>query len=195
MGLLMTRLLALSPASAIWGIGRRPQSRAAAAAGGATHLFAPDDPGLLAGSVDVVVEATGSQAGLDIASRLAAEHGVLSILGYHQGAHRTVDMRDWNWKSLTVINAHVRDRHWLASSTLAAMRLVAADRFDIAELFTHHYTLDQLNDAYQALRDKPAGFVKAIVDVEGRDLLAPTNAVGSAHPRPHLRLRATGWTL
>ncbi len=166
MGLLMTSLLALSPAAAIWAVGRRPRSWAAASEVGATHFFKPDDPDLLSGTADLVVEATGVQVGLDIASKLAAEHGVLSILGYHQDANRIVDMRAWNWKSLTVINAHTRDRYRLARSTFAAMRLLASDRLRIVNLFTHHYTLEQINDAFYALTNKPAGFIKAVIVLE-----------------------------
>ena len=170
MGLLMTRLLALSPVSAVWGIGRTPHSRATASEAGATQVFTPDDPRLSSAAAELVVEATGSQSGLDLASRLATENAVVSILGYHQARSRSVDMQAWNWKGLTVTNAHIRNRHRLANSTLAAMRLLAADRLDIAPLFTHRYTLERLNDAFKDLRDKPAGFIKAIIDVNAKTL-------------------------
>ncbi len=128
MGLLMTSLLALSPVAAIWGIGRGPETLIAASRAGATHTYAPDDPYLVAGAAELVVEATGVQSGLDIASNLAAEHGALSVLGYHQDGSRVIDLRAWNWKGLTVINGHVRDRHQLARSTQAGMRLLASSR-------------------------------------------------------------------
>ena len=48
----------------------------------------------------------GTQA---LAGELVRTHGVLSILGYHQGT-RTVDLQAWNWKALDVVNGHVRGK-------------------------------------------------------------------------------------
>jgi len=36
-------------------------------------------------------------------------------------------------------------------------------RADLRLLYTHRYALDRLHDALNATRDKPAGFVKALV--------------------------------
>ncbi len=163
MGLVMTRLLTLSPVASVWAIDPRADARQAAATLGATHLAAPDDPGLPVDSTGLVVEASGTQPGLDLATRLAAEQGVLSILGYHQASSRAVDMRAWNWKALDIINAHVRDRHRLADSTRAAIGLLASGAIPMGALLTHTYPIERLNDAYKALRDKPAGFVKAVI--------------------------------
>lgn len=58
---------------------------------------------------DCVIEATGKQAPLDLASRLPRVRGRLVIAGYHQEGTRTVDMQHWNWRGLDVINAHERD--------------------------------------------------------------------------------------
>lgn len=43
---------------------------------------------------NVVIEVSGSQSGLELAGKLVRAHGILSILGYHQGAFRQVDI--WN---------------------------------------------------------------------------------------------------
>ena len=37
---------------------------------------------------------------LDAATRLVREHGTISILGFHQGGDRSVDLETWNWKSI-----------------------------------------------------------------------------------------------
>lgn len=162
MGLVMTRLLALSPTASVWAIDPRTDAQPVATALGATHSLSPDDPRLPSDALDLAVEASGTQPGLDLAGRLVAEHGLLSILGYHQ-AGRNVDMHSWNWKALDVVNAHVRDRHRLADATRAAMRLIAAGRLQPGPLLTHHYPLDQINTAHRALVDKPAGFSKAVI--------------------------------
>ena len=40
---------------------------------------------------------------------------------------------------------------------------VASGRLDTAPLYTHRYPLDRLADALDATRDKPEGFLKALV--------------------------------
>jgi len=51
---------------------------------------------------NVVIEVSGSQSGLELAGKLVRAHGILSILGYHQGAFRQVDIGMWNWKAIDV---------------------------------------------------------------------------------------------
>jgi threonine dehydrogenase-like Zn-dependent dehydrogenase len=162
MGLVMTRLLALSPTSCVLAIDPRDDARHVATTVGATRVAVPGDVGAVAADFDLVVEASGTQPGLDLASALATEHGTLSILGYHQ-ARRTIDLEAWNWKALDVVNAHVRDRLRLADSTRAAMRLLDSGRLPLRDLLTHHFPLEQADQAFTALQDKPTGFVKAVI--------------------------------
>src|SRR5262249_56507265 len=55
-----------------------------------------------------VIEATGRQAPLDLASELTRERGRLVIAGYHQDGPRTVNMQLWNWRGLRGVNAPQR---------------------------------------------------------------------------------------
>lgn len=112
---------------------------------------------------DVVVEASGTQAGLTLAGELVRAHGVLSILGYHQGGDRQVDVGLWNWKAIDVVNAHVRRTADLLESLRIGLELTAAGSIDLGGLVTDVYRLDAVDDAYQALADKPPGFIKAVV--------------------------------
>jgi threonine dehydrogenase-like Zn-dependent dehydrogenase len=166
MGRIAVQLLVHAWAAHVTVVEPRDEARAAALGDGADAGHHPDD-GDLAGlehRADVVVEATGTQAGLDLATSLVREHGVLSVLGYHQSA-RTIDMQAWNWKSLTVVNAHVRDRDRLRDSIRRGLDLVVSDRLDLARLITHRFPFDDVDAAFRALRDKPPGFVKAIIDI------------------------------
>ncbi len=169
MGQCMVQLLARSATARVTAIDLRQDARTLAASLGADDAYHPDElPSFLrAGDgLDLVVEATGSQAGLDLATELVRPHGRVSILGFHQGP-RTVDAETWNWKSIDVINAHVRDRDLLRESTRAALDMLAAKRIDLAPLLTHRFRLDQVDDAFAALRAKPDGFVKAVIVNDG----------------------------
>jgi NADPH2:quinone reductase len=111
---------------------------------------------------DVVIEAVGNQASLDLSSELVREGGRLVIAGYHQDGRRTVDMWLWNWRGIDVVNAHERDPRVQREGVLAAASAVAAGRLDPAPLFTT-YPLDRLGAAFQAMEERPDGFVKALV--------------------------------
>jgi threonine dehydrogenase-like Zn-dependent dehydrogenase len=169
MGLLMLELLGISGAGIIIAIDPRTDVRSAALELGADEAFAPEDASIddRAGAFDVVIEATGTQEGLDTATRLVREHGVISILGFHQGGRRSVDMETWNWKAIDVINAHVRRRDLLNEAIRRGLELVRSERIHPARLLTHRFRLEEVDAAFEALASKPEGFIKAIVVNEG----------------------------
>jgi threonine dehydrogenase-like Zn-dependent dehydrogenase len=112
---------------------------------------------------DVVIEAVGLQAPLDVAAELTRERGRLVIAGYHQDGGRQVDMQLWNWRGLDVINAHERDPAVCAAGMRAAAEAVADGRIPLDRLLTHRFALDELGAALEAQRARPDGFLKAVV--------------------------------
>ena len=114
---------------------------------------------------DVVVEASGTQAGLSLAGELVRTNGVLSILGFHQNGARSIDMEMWNWKAIDVVNAHVRRPAVLVDATQVGLALMSAGRLTFAPLVTHRFDLVELDDAFRMLRDKPPGFIKAVISI------------------------------
>jgi L-iditol 2-dehydrogenase len=120
---------------------------------------------------DVTYEVTGVNEGLDLAGRCTRMGGKLCIVGYHQGGPRTVPLADWNWKALTIVNAHFRDPATIMVGMRAGMRLVNGGILDPSRLVTHRYPLSRLAEAFAAASTRPDGFVKAVVEegVEPRD--------------------------
>jgi threonine dehydrogenase-like Zn-dependent dehydrogenase len=110
-----------------------------------------------------VVEAVGYQWPLDLAAELCAERGKLIIAGYHQDGPRQVNMQLWNWRGLDVICAHERDPAVYAEGLREAVEAVASGRLDPSPLYTHAYPLAELDQALNATRDRPDGFLKALV--------------------------------
>jgi threonine dehydrogenase-like Zn-dependent dehydrogenase len=168
MGLCLIQLLALQCTSRLVAVDLRADAREQALRHGADEVISPEalGPGRAAG-FDVVFEASGSQAGLDLATELVAPHRTLSILGYHQQP-RIVDMQTWNYRAITVVNAHVRDRERMRDSIRRGLDLIAAGRIDVASLITHRFPLAELDRAFTALADKPDGFVKALLEVSAQ---------------------------
>ncbi len=110
-----------------------------------------------------VIEAVGKQWPLDLATALTGFGGRLVVAGYHQDGPRQVNMQEWNWKGIDVINAHERDPAVQMQGLREAVDAVASGRLDPEPLYTHRYGLDQLGEALGATRDKPGNFVKALV--------------------------------
>jgi threonine dehydrogenase-like Zn-dependent dehydrogenase len=171
LGALLTRL-ARDAGARVIAISRRPFSLDVARRMGADETIAMDDHWAiiervkqLTGGVlaDRVIEAVGKQWPLDLAAEITKERGRLVIAGYHQEGPRQVNMQMWNWRGLDVINAHERDPEVYVEGIRMAVDAVASGRLDPAPLYTHTYPLDQLDQALDDTRDRPDGFLKALV--------------------------------
>jgi threonine dehydrogenase-like Zn-dependent dehydrogenase len=112
---------------------------------------------------DRVIEAVGKQWPLDLAAELTREGGRLVIAGYHQDGPRQVNMQLWNWRGFDVCNAHERDPAVSVRGMREALDAIESGLIDSAELITHRYPLDRLDEALNATRERPGNFVKAVV--------------------------------
>jgi threonine dehydrogenase-like Zn-dependent dehydrogenase len=171
LGALLTRLASQAGARVI-GISRREYSLDVARAMGAEKTIEMRDhteilervSQLTSGTMcDRVIEAVGMQWPLDLAGELTRERGTLVIAGYHQDGPRQVNMQLWNWRGLDVINAHERDPVVYIDGIRAAVDAVVGGSVDPAPLYTHRYSLERLGEALDAVRDRPDGFLKALV--------------------------------
>jgi len=171
LGAILTRL-ATDAGARVIAISRRPFSLDLARHYGAAETVPMDDhwaiieevKRLTGGSLcDRVIEAVGKQWPLDLASELVREGGKLIVAGYHQDGPRQVNMQMWNWKGIDVVNAHERDPAVQMQGLREAVDAVAGGRLDPRPLYTHHYPLERLGDALDATRDRPDGFLKALV--------------------------------
>ncbi len=115
---------------------------------------------------DRVVECVGKQWPLDLAGELTRVRGKLVIAGYHQDGARQVDMQQWNWRGLDVINAHERDQEVYVRGIREAVRAVEDGRLDPTPLYTHEFSLEQIDQALRTAIERPDGFMKALVTPE-----------------------------
>ena len=72
-------------------------------------------------------------------------------------------MRRWNWRGLDVINAHERDIEAYANGMRAAAEAIVKGIIDPMSLYTHRFALNELDEAFETLRARPDGFMKALV--------------------------------
>jgi L-iditol 2-dehydrogenase len=113
--------------------------------------------------VDVAIEGTGTQPALKLVGEVTRMSGTIAIAGYHQGAPRAIDLESWNWNAFRIVNAHFRDVAVIMHGMRTAARLLTAKRIAMEPLVTHRFPLDRIEDAFRSAVDKPAGFVKAVV--------------------------------
>jgi threonine dehydrogenase-like Zn-dependent dehydrogenase len=171
LGALLTQLAAKAGARVI-AISRRPFSLDVARRMGAEELIEMNDHWQIIEQVksltdgrfcDRVIEAVGKQWPLDLAAELTRARGRLIVAGYHQDGPRQINMQLWNWRGIDVINAHERDPEIYMEGIREAVAAVADGRLDPSSLYTHVFPLEKLDDALNATRDRPDGFLKAMV--------------------------------
>lgn len=123
------------------------------------------DDGIFDRGIQTVAEASGKQDGLTLAGEMTAVHGHLSIVGYHQGGPRSIDMKLWNWKAITALSAHERRMHACAKFIESSLNLVQKGQIDTKSMMTHFYDFDDVNLAYYELKHKPKGYIKGVVRI------------------------------
>ncbi len=114
------------------------------------------------GEFDVVIEAAGVQAAVDWCGDLVKKHGRIVLVGYHQsnGGMRTVNMKQWNYKAIDVVNGHVRRVDEKLAAMKAGVDLMSAGRLNIKPLVTY-YPLSKVADAFHDLETRKEGLFKA----------------------------------
>lgn len=171
LGALLTQLAVQAGANVI-AVSRRESALSIAREMGASHTVALTDPHQVGAQVkeltsgrlcDVTIEAAGKQIALDLAGEITRERGRLVVAGYHQDGPRQVNMQLWNWRGLDVINAHERDPRIYVRGIRAAVDAVRKGHLKPQSLYTHTFPLDQLGTALDLTRDRPDGFMKALV--------------------------------
>jgi threonine dehydrogenase-like Zn-dependent dehydrogenase len=171
LGALLTQMAAHAGARVI-ALSRRGFSLDFARSCGAQHAIVLDDHYRIIEQVkqltdgkfcERVIEATGLEWPLQLASELTAERGRLVVAGYHQDGMRSVNMQLWNWRGIDVINAHERDPKMYVDGIRNAVRLMEEGVMDPESLYTHRLPLDRLGEALELTRTRPDGFMKALV--------------------------------
>jgi threonine dehydrogenase-like Zn-dependent dehydrogenase len=164
--------LAVRAGARVVALSRRTFARRLAEQLGATAAFGLDEAGAALGCVrnsdatarfDRVIECIGSQEALTLATELCGTRARLVIGGYHQDGERRVNMQQWNWLGLDVINAHERDPAEYVRGMREAVGHVLRGSLNLGTLLTHQFPLEEMSDAFDALTRRPDGFLKAVV--------------------------------
>lgn len=112
-----------------------------------------------------VIEATGKQEAIDVATEIVGEGGRLVIAGYHQDGLRQVNLQKWNWKGIDVINAHERKAEKYLSGMEKAVAAVMDGIINPEPLYTDVLPLSRLSEGFKMTAARPDGFMKALVQL------------------------------
>lgn len=118
------------------------------------------------GEFDVVIEAAGVQSAIDLSTDLVTQHGRIILVGYHQSnnGQRTVNMQQWNFKAIDVVNGHVRREDEKVEAMRQGMALMAQGHI-ITEPLVTIYDLDEIEDAFRELTEVKEGLFKAVLKI------------------------------
>jgi alcohol dehydrogenase len=111
---------------------------------------------------DVSIEAVGTPATFELAVKLVRPGGRIANVGVH-GAPATLDLEDLWIKDITITTGLV-DTY----STPTLLRLVASGQINAKRFITHHFGLDEFDEAYDVFgRAADTGALKVVLSRRG----------------------------
>jgi alcohol dehydrogenase len=116
---------------------------------------------------DVTIEAAGSPETFELAVKLARPGGRIANIGVH-GKPVLLHLEEQWARDITITTGLVD-----ASSTQTLMRLVENGQLDASRFITHHFSLDDIEQAYDLFADPASGALKVALtrsqDKDGQD--------------------------
>lgn len=107
---------------------------------------------------DVAIEAVGIPATFELATQLIRPGGHVANIGVH-GQPATLHLEDLWARDVTITTGLVD-----TSSTPTLIKLVRSRQLDAARFVTHHFTLDQMDEAYDVFgRAADTGALKVVI--------------------------------
>lgn len=105
---------------------------------------------------DVVIEAVGTPDAFGTCCTLVRPGGHLANIGVH-GAPVTLPLQDL-WSCNVTITTGLVD----TDTTPLLLRLLASGQLDPTPMITHHFRLDEMEEAYRVFGDRDSGALKVI---------------------------------
>jgi alcohol dehydrogenase len=107
---------------------------------------------------DVAIEAVGVPAAFELAAALARPDGHIANIGVH-GEPSTLHLEDLWIRNVTITTGLVD-----TSSTPTLLRLATGHQLDVGRFVTHHFRLDQFEEAYDVFgRAAETGALKVVL--------------------------------
>jgi len=139
---------------------------------GATHTINPKNEDILARITEItgghladfVIEGTGRPEMLEKASLMIKyKQGRMILMSSHEEASRNFDFRDMVHRGAKLLVAHPAYSLDQPDDMRRAIENLNLGIFDMSEMITHRFRLDDIQKAFETLEHKPSDYIKGIV--------------------------------
>lgn len=110
---------------------------------------------------DVVIDTTGAQAGLDLATDITRRGGRINLFGWIKGDTARFDPTLWHMGGFTLVNASPSSR--IRDPFPPAIRMMHQGIFDLRPLVTHTAPLEGYAELMDGILHKEIGYVKGVI--------------------------------
>ncbi len=114
--------------------------------------------------IDVVVDTSGSQAGLDLATDIVKRGGRINLFGWIKGQTATFDPTKWHLGGFTVVNSAPASK--LRHTFGPAIRLIHKGIIDLKPLVTHTAPLENYPALMARILAGDARYIKGVVTLK-----------------------------
>lgn len=110
-----------------------------------------------------VVEFTGTPDGLTLAGDMVCAHGTLGMAGFHNDTTRTLDLKLWGMKAMTMVNCHERRIEYEATLCKRALDLISQGKWQFTGVTNHIYGMDEFDRGNYEMEEHTNNFIKGAV--------------------------------
>ena len=112
---------------------------------------------------DFVIVGTGIEAVLASGFEYLRNRGRLVIMSSHEKALKDFDLREALARGIIIKSAHPAHSESALDDMRRAVALINKGVFRNEEIISHRFKLEEINEAFEALENKPKGYTKGIV--------------------------------
>lgn len=140
---------------------------------GATHIVNPKESKVAESiaevseshGADFVIEGTGHPQTLnDCIDSLRVGRGRLILMSSHEEGNIPFDWRKTQAKGVQILVTHPAYALDIRDNLRRACLLLNRGTFNSKEIISHSFTLKNIGDAFKTLENKPAGYIKGVID-------------------------------
>ncbi len=112
--------------------------------------------------IDVVVDTSGAQSGLDLATDIVRRAGLINLFGWIKGTEATFNPSTWHGKAISLVNSSPGAQ--LRDPFPPAIRLIQKGIIDLRPLVTHVVPLDEFPSFMsEATTGQVDGYIKGVI--------------------------------
>ena len=118
---------------------------------------------LKARGIDVVIDASGSQGGLDLSANIVKNGGRINLFGWIKGQKAYFDPSHWHLGGFTIVNSSPSSK--IRNTFPPAIKLIDAGVFDLRPLVTHTVTLGGYPSLMEEILTGDGSYLKGVISL------------------------------